>query len=149
MALFQPFREYILWKVLITYRSLHSWIQLLNNLKQAYKNNKHTPIIFSSSSVQPERITIKVTYFSHNQVTEEAATLRTTSNIKNLSVKSAEVIIMDILGRGSILTFHSVPHNQRESFQKITFKRECITQIILHRTGISHLSHLRVCKYSF
>lgn len=122
--------------------TVHSWIQLLNNLKQAYKNNKHTPIIFTSSSVQPERITIKMTYFSQNQVTEEAAVLRTTSYIKNLAVKSAEVITIDIWGRDSILTFHSMPGHQRESFQKITFKRECITQIILHRTGISHLFHL-------
>lgn len=83
-----------------------------------------------------------MTYFSHNQVTKEAAVLRTTSYIKNLAVKSAEVIIIDIWGRDSILTFHSMPGHQREPFQKITFKRECITQIILHRTGISHLSHL-------
>ena len=78
MAWFQPFCEYILWKVLIKYHFLRSWIQLLDNLKQAYKHNKHTPIIFASSSAQPAGNTIEMSYFSHNQVTEEAAILRKT-----------------------------------------------------------------------
>lgn len=66
MALFQPFCEYTAWKVLIKYHLLHSWIQLLNSLKQASKNNKHIPIIFTSPSLQPKRLTIKMTDFSQS-----------------------------------------------------------------------------------
>lgn len=77
MALFQSFCEYTAWRVLIKYHFLHSWIQLLNNLKQASKHNKHAPITFTGSSVQLKRLTIKMTDFSHNQMTEEADTLET------------------------------------------------------------------------
>lgn len=145
-ALFQSLCEYTAWKVLIKYHFLHSWIQLLSNLKQASKNNKHTPITFTSSSVQPKRLIIKMAGFSHNQMAEKADTLKTMQNIKNLVGKSAEVIRMHIFGERWHPNFPFWARSPKRIFSNITFRREHITQIILHRISISHLSF---CNFPF
>lgn len=152
LALFQPFCEYTAWKVLIKYHFLHSWIQLLNSLKQASDNNKHTPIIFTSSSVQSKRLTIKMTNFSHNQTTEEAATLKVTQNIKNLAEESAEVRTMHVLGTGGILIFHSKPDHTRESFQKLHSEGNILHKlyctVLVFASFILQLSFLQ-CSHHF
>lgn len=118
----------------------------LNSTTQASKNNKHTPITFTSSSVQPKRLIIKMAGFSHNQMAEKADTLKTMQNIKNLVGKSAEVIRMHIFGERWHPNFPFWARSPKRIFSNITFRREHITQIILHRISISHLSF---CNFPF
>lgn len=60
-------------------------------------------------------------------MTEEAAVLRTTSNIKNLAIKSEVLTIIGIEGRGK--RHPSFPFHAQASSPK---RANCITQTVLH-----------------
>lgn len=139
---FSPFVEIHYEKSSLSTIFLHSWIQLLNHLKQAYKNN-YTQTVFQASLYNQKGLLLQWQLSGFcNQLTEEFAIIRAVSN-KDLVIKSEVVVTVDTGGRRKgTPASHSV---RRPGHQQA----KCTTQTVLHRTGISHFSHLCLCKCSF